>query len=187
MRRIAGLVFAAISAGGVLAVPPAAHASGECLPYIPSAEQYYRMPRGLLYGISLVESGRNGLPHPWTLNVAGDPVYADSRAAITQKLHAGVRSAGYAIAVGCMQIYLRYHAQQFPSLDAVLDPELNVWYGAGYLYYLYRETGTWEQAVARYHASSHNPLAQREYICRVWKTVARTGGAADPRGASYCR
>ena len=71
------------------------------------------------------------------------------------------------VAVGCMQVFTRYHADQFESAWDMLDPRNNVDYAARLLRRLYERYGSWTRAVERYHASDRASYAQRRYACRV--------------------
>ena len=83
----------------------------ECMRFVQSQERSMRIPQGLLTAIAFTESSReiNGtrVPWPWTINVAGDGRYFDTKeqavAAVRKLVDEGQRS----IDVGCMQINLR--------------------------------------------------------------------------------
>lgn len=138
-----------------------------CIPYIARAEQAYQIPRGLLLSIAYVESGYKGLPWPWTLNQNGEPYYLNTYQDALKKLVDKEGNARSKTAVGCMQVFTDYHADQFPEAKDMLDPRYNVYYAAKYLRELYQQTGSWTKAVGRYHASK--PEAQIGYICKVVK------------------
>lgn len=154
MSAAGGAAWAADIAGGA-----------ECLPFIHQAEDYYHMPQGLLEAIALTESGQAGKPYPWSLNVAGRPVFAPSYQAATRWLRSPDGRPRRDVAIGCMQIHMRFHLTSFGNPEWALLPRYNVWYAAQYLQSLHNTYGDWETAVAHYNAS--DPVAQRQYLCRV--------------------
>jgi hypothetical protein len=158
-------------AGGARAGPPAW--PGACEPPILAAERFYRLPAGILEAIALTESGSHGAPYPWALNLAGRPVMSPSRDAAAGLLRGPNGIARRDVAVGCMQIHMRYHLAGFAKPESALEPARNVWYGAAFLDGLHRRLGDWASAIAQYHAS--DPKAQRAYVCRVAGQLAHTG------------
>lgn len=171
----------ALSASICLAVPTTAFAENTANVSVPSwsicenatvaAEMAQRLPRAMLFSVSMVESGRfnkttrKTRPWPWTINAEGQSYYFNSKseavAATRLLLKQGMRS----IDVGCMQINLRYHPDAFKNLEAAFDPATNVAYGAEFLQQLYSRTKSWPDAIATYHSQSktHN----RPYFARV--------------------
>jgi soluble lytic murein transglycosylase-like protein len=67
--------------------------------------------------------------------------------------------------IGCNQVNWRVHARSFASPNDVLDPLQNARFAAEFLRSLYAETGSWADAVARYH--SRNPERAARYRCRI--------------------
>jgi len=136
-----------------------------------SAEMAQRLPRAVLFSVSMVESGRfnkttrKTRPWPWTINAAGQSYYFNSKsdavAATRHLLKQGVRS----IDVGCMQINLRYHPNAFKNLETAFDPATNVAYSAEFLKKLYARTKSWPDAIAAYHSQSKT--RSRPYFARV--------------------
>lgn len=178
-RSAAGVVAAAI----LLATPAAADdlpasadpgtlAVGElCLAEATRQERELDIPRGLLTAIALTESGRFDRTAgalrawPWTLNVAGDGLYFDTReearAAAARALASGIRQ----VDIGCMQVSMAWHATGFETVTEALEPVDNVAYGARYLRGLYDRHGDWSEAVRRYH--SGDPDRGEAYLRRV--------------------
>ena len=119
-------------------------------------EREYKIPNKLLTSISLVESGikKEGrfVSWPWTLNVSGKSKFFNSQNETLDYLRKNYKKKNN-IDVGCMQISLKYHKQNFKSLDHILDPETNVRYAAEYLRSLYTRYKTWNEAISRYHSS----------------------------------
>lgn len=142
----------------------------DCEIHARAAEQAHGIPPGLIIAIARTESGRTQrgktfAAWPWTLNVQGKGHYFKSRAAtlahLTETLNSGVRS----VDIGCMQINYRWHSQEFPNVEAMLDPVTNTDYAARYLKSLYDRTGSWETATAHYH--SRDPDRGAAYQSRV--------------------
>jgi hypothetical protein len=157
-----------------------------CRPFIAPAETYYRLPAGLLAAMAVVESGRKGIPYPWALNIAGQPVMAEDYAGAARLLRERDGSARRDIAIGCLQIHMGWHLQPFGAPEWALHPRYNVWYAALFLSQLRQRYGTWVPAIAHYHAS--DPIAQRTYLCRIADQLQRT--APETRrglGLSLCR
>jgi soluble lytic murein transglycosylase-like protein len=155
------------------------------MPFIPVAEQYYHLPPGLLLAIALTESGQDGAPHPWALNIAGQAVIAPSYRAAAAMLRSVDGRPRRDIAIGCMQIHMQYHLDRFGEPEWALHPRYNVWYAALYLDQLRRQYGNILSAIAHYHGS--DPVAQRDYLCRVSNHLSRTAPATrDALGLGSC-
>lgn len=129
-----------------------------CLRAILTAQARHGIPGNLLLAIGIQEAGRggpNGLTvWPWTVNANGEGAFFRDKAAaldwVRGKMMAGVQS----IDVGCMQVNQKWHGTAFSSLDQAFDPYVNADYAARYLVSLYRETGDWWSAAARYHSGT---------------------------------
>lgn len=185
MRRswLAALATASISS---LACSAPAFANA-CEPEIVRASERYHVPLGILYAVGLAETGRKGSMQPNALNINGKAVFPRNRveavADVRKAQAAGVRM----IDIGCMQINHRYHAAQFRSLDALLDPRQNVDYAARFLVQLKGRHDTWSMAVARYHAGPDNDPAQKRYVCRVIANMVATGfGQWTAEARTFC-
>ena len=64
------------------------------------------------------------------------PTKNEAVAAVRELQLRGIRN----VDVGCMQVNLMHHGDAFESIEAALEPEINVAYGARYLAALHRET-----------------------------------------------
>lgn len=156
-----------------------------CLPFIAPAERYYRLPPGLLEAIALTESGQEGAPYPWALNIAGQAVIAPTYQAAASLLRATDGRPRRDVAIGCMQIHMQYHLDRFVEPEWALHPRYNVWYAALYLDQLRRQYGDMISAIAHYHGSA--PAAQRDYLCRIAAHLASTGPATrEALGLNTC-
>jgi soluble lytic murein transglycosylase-like protein len=162
-------------------------ARADCRTWIPEAARYHGVKPGLLEGIAMAESGRPGAPWPWTLNVGGKGMWIESRARARELMlddHGQLRDD---VAVGCMQIFTRWHADRFESADHMLEPRNNVYFAAWFLRRLYERHGTWTEAVGHYHASTRNKTARRRYVCQVMHHMIRLGhGTVTPSARTFC-
>lgn len=149
-------------------------ASPECARPIPAAERYYALPPGLLSAVASVESGQ----YPWTLNLNGQPVLTSDFASAAKLLRTADGVPRRDVAVGCLQIHMRYHLDHFPAPEWALLPDYNVWYGAAYLRELKDRYGDWGRAVAHYNGS--DPAAQKLYVSRVVRKLTVTRTRSDP-------
>ena len=87
------------------------------------------------------------------------------------ELQAGGRTN---IDVGCMQVNLHYHGDQFASLEEAIDPARNVQYGASYLRSLREQTNSWGIATAHYHSRNKGRgEAYRSKVYRLWNEVRK--------------
>jgi len=188
MRRVLVLltaIFISSSASGsALAVPPNGNL---CEREMIRASRKYGVPLGMLYAVGLTETGQKGSLQPYALNVEGRAVYGlDKSDALRQ--FAQARAAGAKlIDLGCMQINHYFHADQFASLDEMLEPGKNVDYAARFLKQLREREGNWTMAVARYNAGPNNNPAQKRYVCRVIANMVVSGfGEWTPQARGFC-
>ena len=155
--------------------PAAADPWSLCTDAIRAAERNGGLPPHLLRAIALAESGRRHdvtkslAPWPWTVMAEGRgrflPAKADAVALVRDLHERNIRN----IDVGCMQVNLQHHPAAFASLDEALDPTANATYAAGFLHALFRDSGSWGHAVARYHASVYGRnLQYRARVMRIW-------------------
>ena len=151
------------------------YAGETCEEHIQKAAHKYNIPVGILYSVGLTETGKNGTLYPYALNIAGKAVYAKSNSHAIKLFHDAKTKNVKLIDVGCMQINHYYHSNEFPSLEAMLNPRHNVDYAARFLSRLKRRHKNWTMAVARYHAGPNNDPAQKRYICRVISNLVATG------------
>jgi soluble lytic murein transglycosylase-like protein len=159
-----------VLAVGLLASAGAAAAPNLCTPSIVEAERAYGIPEGLLLAMAVQESGVNGRPHPWALNLGGRVVYASSIDA-AQRILGERRAKGRKnLYAGCMQLSVFHHGGAFGSLRDLLQPQRNVAYAARYLAGHYEDYGDWQAAVRRYQGGKARQSAA--YLCRVLRTLA---------------
>lgn len=159
-----------------------------CEQHIYRAAQKYSVPTALLYAVGLAESGRKGRLHPFALNVEGKAFFPSSRREALRIFKREMAAGRRLIDLGCMQINHKYHASEFPNLEAMLNPQLNVDYSARFLRRLKDRHGTWSVAVARYHAGDKNHAAQKKYVCRVLQHMVAQKLAANTKTSnSVCK
>lgn len=161
--------IALVAPGIAFAGPPTPN---QCLSNAIQAEKTYRIPEGLLQAISIQESGVNGKPYPWALNLGGRVVYASNIEAARKIL--GDRSAKGRknLYAGCMQLSVKYHGGSFASLGELLQPQRNTAYAGKYLASHFDDYGDWEAAVRRYHGGK--PRQSAAYFCKIWRNLAAT-------------
>lgn len=121
----------------------------------------------VLLAVGLTESGHNGRPWPWALNIDGRDVFPNDREEAERVLLAELPRARN-IDVGCMQLSATHHAWKFHDVRDMLDPARNVAVATEYLADLRRRYGI-VKAVAAYHTGpggAESPRADA-YRCRV--------------------
>lgn len=135
-------------------------------------EVKHKLPKHILTSISLVEAGRRHndgsvKSWPWSLNHAGKSVFFERKAQALDYLEKNITSEFKNIDVGCMQINVRWHRENFESLDEMIDPQKNIEYAAQFLTNLKNGHGSWEEAIKHYHSST--PKLNVKYYAKVHK------------------
>lgn len=141
---------------GALAAQGPASPRAACLAAARRAEQVHGLPGGLLVAIALSESGL----HAHALNIGGRAYYPEDAAA-ARRLLAGARGRG-AVMAGCVQVNARVHAR---GADWPLDARRSADWAGGMLRRWYLETGSWAEALRRWHGGP--PASARRVICRI--------------------
>ena len=138
-----------------------------CFNFTEKYGKQFNIPDKLLTSISLVESGikKNNkfVSWPWTLNVSGKSKFFDNKIEALDFLKKNHQNKN--IDVGCMQISLKYHFNEFDSLENILDPDENVKYAAKFLKNLFSKHKRWNEAISRYHSST--PIRKKQYLKKV--------------------
>lgn len=153
-----------------------AQADDELIQLTRAQEQLLGIPPYLIYAIGHAESGRtvNGkfAPWRWTLNINGRGLYFDSKEAAIKQLRTALVSRS-SIDIGFMQINWKWNGHYFDSPESALDPATNVAAGAPILRQWYDSTGSWVEAIARYHtgtiSTDEELLRARDYAKKVMK------------------
>jgi hypothetical protein len=145
-----------------------------CIKAARSAAEQTAVPYDALLAISVVETGRNLQPWPWTVNLGGEGHWLDTAQDAANLVQAALDQGQTNIDIGCFQLNYRWHASAFGSLEDMLDPDRNALYAAGYLAEHYARTGDWALSAAAYHSST--PEYADRYRARYEKIVADLGG-----------
>lgn len=167
LSPIAPLIAAAFCSPQVQA--SAVTASEICDLAAQEAAQDSNVPLELLMAISRVETGRtldgDLHPWPWAINQGGQGHWFDDAdqaiAFASEQLAQGQENFD----VGCFQINLRWHGENFGSIDDAFDPRHNAAYAARFLTALFQSEGGWPEAVAAYH--SRTPDEAVSYLAKV--------------------
>ena len=113
-------------------------------------EEQNNIPSGLLLAIATVESGSE----PYALNIQGKSVIGMNKTEAVNLIHEALAKGITNIDVGVMQLNIRWHRENFKSIEEMLEPKKNIEYAAGFLLKLYKKYGDWHKAVRFYHSST---------------------------------
>ena len=137
------------------------------------------LPQDVLHAISLTETGRAQggrlRPYPWAINREGKGFWFKNREEALAFAKASVAAGRRSFDVGCFQINYHWHGHNFPSLEAMFDPDTGADYAARFLRGLYAERGNWSAAAGAYH--SQTPSRASVYRARFDRIIAGLGGA----------
>jgi hypothetical protein len=137
-----------------------AHPNVLCAAAVHAAEFHYRLPSGLLFAISQVESGRPDPtmhrlePWPWTVQAEGRSLYFEDKAGAVRWVKEAHTRGVMSIDTGCLQVNLFYHPDAFQAPEEAFDPQRNADYAARFLLQLYTSTGDWQKATGFYHSQT---------------------------------
>lgn len=131
-------------------------------------EQQNNIPSGLLLAIATVESGSE----PYALNIQGKSVIGRNKTEAANLIHEALAKGITNIDVGVMQLNIRWHRENFGSIEEMLEPKKNIEYAASFLLTLYKKYGDWHKAVRLYHSSTAE--YHRKYSRKI--TLAWIGG-----------
>jgi len=156
--------------------------SGLCLRAASDAAAATGVPYDVLLAISMVETGRNDQPWPWTVNVGGDGHWfddiEDATAHVEDVLNQGLTN----VDLGCFQLNYRWHGAGFASIADMLDPGRNAAYAAEFLASHYADSGDWATAAAAYHSAT--PEYAEIYRGKFETVYASLGGATAPAASA---
>ena len=165
-------------AGTTTAASPGFHQLGACDAAAAEASHRTGVPLKILKAVTRTETGRsrNGqiAPWPWTINVEGKGFWLGSKSEATDFVQKSLNSGKTLVDVGCFQINIHWHGEQFLSVDDMLDPTRNAVYAARFLKQLFDETGNWKQAVGKFH--SRTPAHANRYLERFNRIFAALPG-----------
>ena len=116
---------------------------------ITEQEELNKIPSGLLLAIATVESGSE----PYALNIQGKSVIGRNKREAVDLIHEALANGITNIDVGVMQLNVRWHRENFGSIEEMLEPKKNIEYAASFLLTLYKKYGNWHRAVRFYHSS----------------------------------
>lgn len=128
---------------------------------IKQVERDYGIPKGLLQAIAKVESSYK----PYSVNIDGKTIIFADVASTKKYLQNKINQGANNIDIGVMQINYRWHGEKFHDLTEMLDPELNITYGAKLLKRLKEQHGNWRKAACYYHSAT--PWHHRKYSRKV--------------------
>lgn len=149
-----------------------ADAAELCLQAAADAAEVTGVPYDVLLAISVVETGRDGQPWPWTVNIGGEGHWSDTAEEAAALVETALQSGLTNVDLGCFQLNLFWHAGAFTSVEDMLDPTRNAEYAAAFLAEKYQETGDWSLAAAAYHSAT--PEYAERYQTRfdaTWETL----------------
>lgn len=140
--------------------PDPAQPATLCDAAVRTAEFRHRLPSGLLFAISQVESGRPDPamrrlePWPWTVQAEGRGIYFETKAQAVEWVKQARARGVTSIDTGCLQVNLAYHPDAFETPEDAFDPQRNADYAARFLLQLHAATGDWRQATGFYHSQT---------------------------------
>lgn len=155
-----------------------------CSDAVVLAERAEAIPRNLLGAIAQAESGRPVTedrvagPWPWTVTTGGTGLFFASKEEAMEAAAEALAAGRDNVDVGCLQINIGHHPDAFMSLEEAFDPLANAAYGAAYLRALFMETGSWPEAVGRYHSAT--PTRNSRYRAKVLDFWNSGKGKATP-------
>lgn len=129
---------------------------GACLAATRRAEDIHGVPRGLLTAIALAESGL----HAYALSIGGRAYFPQTEEE-ARAIYASA-PAQRSVMAGCVQVNARVHARHsfWP-----LDPMRSADWAGGIMARWAAETGSWSEALRRWHGGS--PASTQRLVCRV--------------------
>ena len=162
----AGLILLGILVWPVLS--RASQPSQLCEAAARQAATRHGVPLDVLRAVALVETGRTRAgrlePWPWAIHAAGQGNWFGSGADALAHARANINAGRNNVDLGCFQINYHWHGQNFPSVDAMLDPAQNADYAARLLARHKARLGTWELAAGAYHSAT--PHHAQRYMAR---------------------
>ena len=150
-----------------------------CENTIESVELQTDIPKGLLLGIGKAEASRKinnkYIIWPWTINHAGKSLFFDDKEQMKNYVFKNLKRKDFNIDVGCMQINIKWHKNNFKKISDMFEVNPNISYAASFLKQLKNKHGSWDKAIKHYHSS--DPKKNNPYLIKVksfWKKVENT-------------
>ena len=150
--------------------------SKSCEIVIKNIENLTDIPENLLSSVGKAEAGRilennEHVIWPWTVNHAGKSLFFDTKKQMKKYVLKNVEKKDFNLDVGCMQINLKWHKNNFKKISDMFAIEPNVSYAASFLLQLKNKHGSWNKAIKHYHSS--DPNKNKPYLIKVnkfWKS-----------------
>ena len=150
-----------------------------CENTIESVELQTDIPKGLLLGIGKAEAIRKinnkYIIWPWTINHAGKSLFFENKEQMKNYVFKHLKRNDFNIDVGCMQINIKWHKNNFKKISDMFEVNPNISYAASFLKQLKNKHGSWDKAIKHYHSS--DPKKNNPYLIKVksfWKKVENT-------------
>ena len=147
-----------------------------CEKIIKNIELQTDIPKGLLLGIGKAEAIRKinnkSIIWPWTVNHAGKSMFFDTKKQMRNYVFKNLKRNDFNIDVGCMQINIKWHKNNFKKIVDMFEVGPNISYAASFLLQLKNKHGSWDKAIKHYHSS--NPKKNIPYLIKVksfWKKL----------------
>jgi len=147
-----------------------------CEKTIESIELQTEIQKGLLLSIGKAEAIRKinnkYIIWPWTINHAGKSMFFDTKKQMTNYVLKNLKNNDFNIDVGCMQINIKWHKNNFKKITDMFEVNPNVSYVASFLQQLKNKHGSWNKAIKHYHSS--DPKKNKPYLIKVksfWKKL----------------
>ena len=196
LGTLLGIAALALSPETVTATSaqPIGNAHILCDNQVASVETRRGIPTYLLKSISLAETGRwdkvrqANVAWPWTVTALGKGNYFPDKASALEFVRFLQANAIFNIDVGCMQVNLYYHGDEFDSLEDAIDPATNVAYAAEFLESLYENTRSWTQAAAHYHSTTpERAQYYKRKVMKYWNQERKNDARQDRKAVDYAR
>ena len=147
-----------------------------CENTIESVEIQTEIPKGLLLGIGKAEAIRKiknkFVIWPWTINHAGKSMFFDTKKQMRNYVFKNLKRNDLNMDVGCMQINIKWHKNNFKKISDMFEVNPNISYAASFLQQLKYKHGSWDNAIKHYHSS--DPKKNKPYLIKVksfWKKI----------------
>ena len=145
-----------------------------CENTIESIETQTDIPKGLLLGIGKAEAIRKiknkFVIWPWTLNHAGKSMFFDTKKQMRNYVFKNLKRNDFNIDVGCMQINIKLHKNNFKKISDMFEVNPNISYAASFLQQLKNKHGSWDKAIKHYHSSDPKKnIKYHEKVLAAWQ------------------
>ncbi|MEY4984812.1 MAG: hypothetical protein RIR62_3078 [Pseudomonadota bacterium] len=135
------------------------------------------IPLALMQAITRAETGRDGQPWPWTLNINGQGLWFATKGEAALAARTALEAGAAQVDLGCFQLNWQWHGAAFADPAEMLDPDRNAAHAARFLSDLSQEFGDWRSAAAAYH--SRTPARGEAYVARLEEAHAAMAGGPD--------